>query len=341
MILKSRAKRIAPGAAAMVLFLMAFLGVRQERQRAENKPLENPTPAPVCVEVGFERLARIKKFPAEIHPWIAAEIRSGISGRVIEKFVQAEAEVKKGEPLLRLDETHARIAMDTELTRHTEASRSLVETGRLQKTGAVSEAAAEVALNEVRASRIRLDEAREVLARHTIRSPISGVLTSLQIQAGETVHPNQTLGVVSDIENLRIFLNVAGDDLAFFKPGEKLPLRLSDKSRKILRPEVLFVSPSPDPKTGLFKIEAVLNNKTLLVPANIQGTVEIEVEAFPEGPVVPQAAVRFSENGAIVLREENGRAVPAQVQIGAEIDGMVPVFDGLSAGERVFVGQTP
>ena len=341
MMLKSRAKRIAPGAAAMALFLMAFLGVRQERQRADNNPPKNPTPAPVSVEVGFERLARIKKFPAEIHPWIAAEIRSGIDGRVMEKFVQSETEVKKGDPLLRLDETPARIALDTELKRHTEASLSLVETERLQNNGAVSEAAAEVALDEVRASRVRLDEAREVLARHTIRAPISGVLTSLEIQAGETIHANQTLGVVSDIEKLRVFLNVAGDDLPFFQLGEKLPLRLSDETREILRPEVLFVPPSPDPKTGLFKIEAVLNNSALLVPSNIQGTVEIEVEAFPEGPVVPLAAVRFSENGTTVLREENGRAVPTQIQIGPEIDGMVPVFEGLSAGERVFVGETP
>ena len=325
----------------MALFLMAFLGVRQERQRADNNPPKNPTPAPVSVEVGFERLARIKKFPAEIHPWIAAEIRSGIDGRVMERFVQAGADVKKGDPLMRLDETHARIALDTELKRHTEASLALLETGRLQKTGAVSEAAAQVALDEVRASRVRLDQAREVLARHTIRVPISGVLTSLEIHAGETIQANQTIGGVSDIEKLRVFLNVAGDDLGLFPPGEKLPLRTSPKNHALLQPEVLFVSPTADPKTGLFKIEAVLNNKNRSLSAGIPGSIDIEIESFPEGPVVPKAAVRFSENGTTVLREENGKAIPVAVRIGPEIEGVVPVLEGLRAGERVFVGETP
>ena len=338
MILKSRAKRIAPGAAAVVLFLMAFLGVRHERQRAAPKPEENPAAAAVIVEVGFERLARVKKFPAVIEPWIAADVRSSVEGRVVDKFVESEAEVKKGDPLLRLEETHARIALETELARHTEASQALVETERLQKTGAIPDSAAEVALAEVRASRIRLDEAREVLAQHTIRSPISGVLPALKVQSGETVKPNQTLGVVSDIEKLRVFLHVPQTDLPMFKLGEKIPLRLLPEGRETLRPEVLFVSPSADSKTGLFKIEAVLNNKNHAVPADIQGIVEIETEVFPEGPVVPASAVHFSQNGTTLLREEKGKPVPVPVRLGPEIEGFYPVLKGLSAGERVFVG---
>ncbi|MFM8982093.1 MAG: efflux RND transporter periplasmic adaptor subunit, partial [Spartobacteria bacterium] len=282
--LKSRAKRIAPGAAAMALFLMAFLGVRHERQRAAPKPEPSPAPAPEIVEVGFERLSRVKKIPAVIEPWIAADVRSGVEGRVIEKLIEPGANVKKGDPLLRLDETRARLAMETELARHTEASRALVETQQLEKTGVVSEAAAEVALAEVRASRARLDEARAALAQHTVRSPISGVVTSLNAQAGETLPANQILGAVSDIEKLRVFLHVPISDLRFFQPGEKIPLQLSPAGRETLRPEVLFVSPGPERNTGLFKIEAILNNKNLALSSKIQGSVEIEVEVFPEGP---------------------------------------------------------
>lgn len=341
MMLKSRAKRIAPGAAAMALFLMAFLGVRHERQRAEPKAEESSPPAPVLVEVGYERLAKVKTFPADIQPWIRTEIRTSVAGRIIEKFANPGAAVKKGDPLLRLDETRARIALDNALARHTEASRALVETERLQKSGVVSETAADVALEEVRASRIRLDEAREVLARHTVRSPISGTLTSLEVPAGGVLEANQILGVVADLEKLRVFLNVPKADLGWFPPGEKLPLQTSPKNHASLRPEVLFVSPTADPKTGLFKIEAVLNNKNRSLSAGIPGSIEIEVASSPEGPVVPTEAVRFSENGTTVLREENGKAIPVAVRIGSEIEGMVPVLEGLRAGERVFVGETP
>lgn len=322
----------------MALFLMAFLGVRHERQRPAPQPESSPSASPEIVEVGFERLARVGKFPAVIEPWIAAEVRSGVEGRVIEKLVAPDAEVKKGDPLLRLDETRARLGLETELARHAEASRALVETERLKKTGVVSEAAAEIALAEVRASRARLDEAREVLARHTVRSPMSGVVTSLNVRAGETLAANQILGAVSDTEKLRVFFYAPQADLKFFPLGEKIPLQLESERRETLRPEVMFVSPTADPKTGLFKIEAVLNNKNHAVPAKIGGTVEIEAEVFPEGPVVSAGAVRFSGNATTLIRVEKGKPVPVPVRLGPEINGVYPVLEGLSAGERVFVG---
>ena len=339
MITTSRAKRIAPGAAALALFLMAFLGVRHERQRMAPKAAEVPSAAPLSVEVGYERLARVLEFPAEIRPWIDAEIRSTVAGLVLERLVEPGTRVKKGDPILKLEETKARNALDAAMARHTEASRSLVETERLSKTGAVGETALEAAWAEVRESRQQLDRAREVLAAHTVRSPISGIVTLLDVESGDSVEENQLAGEVSDLEKLRVFVNVPEAVLGFFKPGEKIPLRLSPSGRVLAGAEVQFRSSAPDPKTGRFKIEAILDNESRLVSSNTQGLVEIETEVFPEGPVVPAKAVRFSKNGTQVLLEEKGKAVPVPVKLGPEINGFLPVLEGLEAGERVFIGD--
>ena len=336
--LTSRAKRIAPGAAALLLFLMAFLGVRHERQRPAPTVDQEILPVPVSVEVGHDRLAQIKKYPAEIEAWIDAEIRCGVAGLVLEKLVEPGALVKKGDPLIRMDETSARNAADSELARHSEASGLLVETERLQKTGTVGPTAFEASLAEVRGSRGRLDRARELLARHTVRAPISGVLTILSAKAGDTVEFNQLIGVVADVEKLRVFIHVPLAEVVFFKPGERFLLRMG---RETHRPEILFVNPTANPQTGLIKIEAVLNNPNRDVSAKTPGTVEIETEAFPAGPVVPAQAVRFTANGTIVLREEKGNPVPIPVRVGSEIDGWYPVLEGLQAGERVFIEGLP
>jgi membrane fusion protein (multidrug efflux system) len=340
MMMTSRAKRIAPGAAALALFLMAFLGVRHERQRTAPKVEDMPELAPMSVEVGYEQLARVQQFPADIRPWIDVELRSP-AGLVLERLVEPGVPVKKGDPILKLEETHARNALDAALARHAETSRALVETERLKKSGAVGDTALEAALAEVRESRSRLDNAREVLARHTIRSPISGILSLLDVRSGEAVQENQLVGVVADVDKLRVFVNVPQLDLGFFRPGEKIPLRLLPAGRELAKPEVLFQSPAPDPQSGLFKIEAILDNKNHLLVGKTQGIVEIETQVFPEGPVVPAQAVRFSENGTQVHREEKGKPVPVPVKLGPEISGLYPVLQGLQAGERVFVSEAP
>ena len=67
----------------------------------------------------------------------------------------------------------------------------------------------------------------------------------------------------------------------------------------------------------------------------------METEVFAAGPVVPARAVRFTENGTIVLREEKGKPVPLPVRVGSEIDGWYPVLEGLQPGERVFIEGLP
>lgn len=296
MMLTDRAKRIAPGATALVLFLMAFLGVRHEPQRPAPTADQELPPSPISVEVGYERLARIKKYPAEIQPWIDAEIRCGVAGLVLERLVEPGAMVKKGDPLIRMDETRARNLADSELARHAEVSGLLVETERLQKTGAVGPTALEASLAEVRASRSRLDQAREILTRHTVRSPISGIVTILRAKSGDTVEQNELIGVVEDVEKLRIFIHVPQDQVGFFKLGEPFLLRVGSETH---RPEILFVHPAADPRTGRVKIEAVLNNPNRDISTKSPASVEMETEVFAAGPVVPARAVRLDRKSVV------------------------------------------
>ena len=148
----------------------------------------------------------------------------------------------------------------------------------------------------------------------------------------------ELIGVVADVEKLRVFIHVPQADVGFFKPGERFLLRMG---RETPRPEILFVHPAADPQTGRVKIEAGLNNPNRDISTKTPSSVEMETEVFAAGPVVPAGAVRFTENGTIVLREEKGKPVPLAVRVGSEIDGWYPVLEGLQSGERVFIEGLP
>jgi RND family efflux transporter MFP subunit len=338
-----RTKRIALGTVAIVLIVLTvllasnrYIAAQRERQRMETERKELVPAEPAAVEVLSEPLVRTRSFSADVRPWIQASVPAEVQGRVMETFVEAGQKVRKGDPLVKLDETRARIALDAVLARHTEASRLLIETERLQKSRVVSQTAYEAALAEVRVSRALLDEGRDTLARHTIRAPFSGVVNERLVDPGEAVNVNQPVARVVDLEKLRVYLHVSESDLPAFPPGKILSLHLGSGRHGTLKPEVLFTSRSADPGTRLFRVEAILDNAALAIPGGIQGTVETEVEEFPEGPVVPASAVRFSGNEATVRLEENP-AEPAPVRLGPEIGGRFPVLEGLKAGDRVLI----
>jgi membrane fusion protein (multidrug efflux system) len=342
--LHKRTKRIALGVAAVALLVLAvllasnrYISSQRERQRLETERKELKPPAPVSVEIASEPLTRMRTFTANLRPWIQADVPAEVQGRVLETFVEAGQKVKKGDPLVRLDDTRARIAHEAVLARHTEASRLLVEAERLQKSRVVSQTAYEAALAEVRVSRALLDEARDTLDRHTVRAPFSGVVNERLVDPGEAVNVNQPVARVVDLEKLRVYLHVGETDLSAFPSGKIIPVQLSSRRQGTLNAEVVFASRSADPSTRLFRIEAMLDNADLAVPGGIQGTVETEVEVFPDGPVVPAAAVRFSGNNATVMLDGREAAVQTPVRLGPEIDGRFPVLEGLKAGDKVLI----
>lgn len=332
------------GVLAIALLIVAvlassarYISSQRERQRHDLERKELEPPPPVSVEIKTESLQRFRKFTADIRPWIEADVPAQVSGRVIQTYVEAGSRVKIGDPLVRLDETRTKIALDLAQARHAETTRLLVETERLQKSQVASQTAYEASLAEARITRAQLDEARDTLTRHTIDAPFSGVVNERMVNVGDPVNVNQPVVRLVDLEKLRVYLSVTESDLDAFPTGKKLHLRLSSGRGGLLEPEVFFVSRSADPQTKLFKIEAILDNTDLELPGGLQGFVETDIQVFPSGPVVPASAVRFAGSDAIVTKDEGGKPAPIKIKVGPEIDGKFPVLEGLVAGERVFI----
>jgi RND family efflux transporter MFP subunit len=292
---------------------------------------------PMSVKVRAKPLYRQRQFPVEIRPWLQARVPAAIAGRVLEVNAKPGQAVNKDDPLLRLDDGTARIALDLAIARHMETSRLLVETERLLKTNAVPESAYEAALAQVRTSRLELDAARDHFENHTIRAPFTGTLDGIFVDVGDAVEPNQQVARVVDLGKLRAYMDVAESDLSAFRRGSQIPIRLKAFPDGGLSSRVEFVSRSADPGTGLFRIESILDNEKNQLPGGITGTAEVSVLAYPRGPVVPAEAVEFAVGDAVVFKERSGRAVPSLIEVGPEIDGFFPVFSGLSEGEKLVI----
>lgn len=342
--LHRRTKRAAIGflllgavCAAVLSGTARFVEAQREKRRSEVERKELVPPPPVPVAVESRPLERRRKFTADIRPWMRAQVPAEVAGRVERVFVEAGTPVKAGDPLVGLDTTRIGIAVDSAEVRSAEAERLLQEAGRLRQVNAISATAYEAAAAEARLAKSTLDEARDTLARHTVRAPFDGTVNARFVDVGDAVNVNQPAVEVVDLEKLRVGLLVSDTDLPAFKVGAKVPLQLASGHAGPFEPVVAFVGRSADPETRLFAVEAVLDNIQAGLPGGLQGFVEADVELFPEGPVVPAAAVRIAGADAVVLKETPDGPSPVKIRVGPEIDGMFPVLGGLRAGDRVFI----
>ncbi|MEM1422725.1 MAG: efflux RND transporter periplasmic adaptor subunit [Planctomycetota bacterium] len=175
-----------------------------------------------------------------------------------------------------LEERESRAAMADDAIREPEMRRLELRSER-------DRLAFELAMQEQRETELQLERARAVLDRYTIRAPASGVVTAVNVRAGELPEPGVPLVEIVDTSSLRIELGVPADVAAGLTIGDDARLTLGHSgSPTVLDGRVTFVSP-------LIEIGAGARDRGGL------RTVHVEARNTSSAPAGGLASVRFPD----------------------------------------------
>lgn len=320
---------------------------RYEEERASLKPRELFT-----VNVERRDRERIRRYSAQISPWIDARVGAEVAGRVVETLTDPGYRAHKGETLIRLDPVMARIelqsaeaAVEAARVQAKESERLLKEAQELSKRSVMARTELEAARSRAEASaadlrRLEAEQAQmtERLDRHEIKAPFDGIVRERFVDAGDVVGANEAVFSMVALDPLRVIFAVTESEVGGFKPGETVALEVDGMPGEIFRPVIRNVSRAADPQTRLFTIEAALSNPGQLLPGGTQGVVSATIDSLKDRLFVPTSAVRLAGQRALV-EKVNGEGIPelVEIEIGQEIDGTYPVLAGLSEGDRVVV----
>jgi RND family efflux transporter MFP subunit len=282
---------------------------------------------------------RERRYPAAVDPWLVADVPAEVSGRVSEVKVEPGSVVKKGDPLVLLDDEIAASDYRRAEAKLGELQRLLGEAEKLGESRVVSRTQVEAVRAEARQADAEEDAARARLEDHTIRAPFDGSVVERLVQIGEAVNVNQPVARMVDTSRLRVVFYVNERDVASFPPGARIELRLPADPGKVFGVPVVHVARASDEATRLFRVEGELPNADLALRGGLTGEATTKVGFYREALFIPTSCVRLEGAGAYVLRVGEGEGGPESVRIrvGEELDGFYPVLEGLSAGDRLLV----
>jgi len=106
--------------------------------------------------------------------------------------------------------------------------------------------AAEAARGKYEQAKAGLDEVQVYINDTNIKTPISGVVTTLNIDAGEMVSTGMNIATVSDLGNIWVEVAVDEDKLEGIKEGQTVDVRLSAVKDKTFKGEVTRINKKPD-----------------------------------------------------------------------------------------------
>jgi multidrug efflux system membrane fusion protein len=266
----------------------------------------------------------------------------GADGRM--RNLQDGDRVRRGQTLARLrqDEYRDQVADADASLRQAQAD--FERTAQLYENRSMSKADYDAAYARYTASRARQGQAAISLADATLRSPIDGVILKRSVEVGSLAGPSAPAFVVADTRIVKVVFGVPDVIVSGLKLGGKLTIQAEAMPGRTLDARITRISPSADPNSRVFEVEAALPNPDGRMKVGMLATLRL-AEGVPQAALyVPLASVirpaGDSTGYAVYVVQDSSGAATARVRrvrLGEVSGNQIAVRDGLKPGERVIV----
>lgn len=285
-----------------------------------------------------------------IQPERRADLRAEVGAVVLQVLKENGEPVRKGDVLLRLDETSIRDSVNSAEEATRAAEQSLAQAQRMyerQKTllasGMVSTQAqedAEIRRNnaqsDLAAARSRSVSARQQLTRTVVRAPFDGIVSERKVSNGDTAQVGKELIKVIDPSSMRFEGLVSADKIGVVKVGQPVLFRVNGYPGQSFSGKVKRVDPAANAVTRQVEVLVEFSEPAQPRVAGLYAEGRIESQTAVSLMVPPSAVVQAGDSN-YVWRVKGGALHKAALTIGArdERSGSWQVLSGLAAGDTV------
>jgi RND family efflux transporter MFP subunit len=266
----------------------------------------------------------------------SAAIHPTVDGEVVAVLFTADQRVRKGMPLVRLDDEHERLAVRLAEVALQEAKRQADRLKKLAPGGSVPVARLETALSELESATVRLQQAKANLADRTVTAPFDGMIGLTKIDVGDRVTDETMIATLDDRSTLLVEFVVPEEYAGKIKLGDALSVRPWMDQNRLMEGTISAVDSRIDQATRSLRVQARIPNPGEAIRPGTAFDVRMTFVGKPY-PRVREVAVSWSGDGAYLWRAKGGKAEKVFVKLVRREEGQILVDGPLAAGDLVVV----
>ncbi len=290
-----------------------------------------------------------------IQPERKADLRAEVSAVVLQVLKENGDPVKRGDVLVRLDETAIRDTVSSADEAVRAASQALDQANRqLERmktlrasgmTSAVGLDEAEVRRNtlqsELSAARSRSATARQQLSRTIVRAPFDGIVSERKVSAGDTATVGKELVKVIDPNSMRFQGRVSADSIAAVKMGQKVNFRVNGYGEQQFAGIIKRIDPAANAVTRQVEVVIEFADKAQPKVAGLYAEGRVDA-ASTDALMLPEAALVKAGDKAYTWRIKDKTLSQVNLVVGARDPrtGNFEIKQGLNAGDVVLRAPT-
>lgn len=267
----------------------------------------------------------------------------GMGGMVKAIYVKQGQQVRKGQLLLRLDNSVGQRQIEQLQTQLSYAKDIYQRQQNLWNQNIGTEVQLLTARNNVETIEMQIATAREQLAEANVYAQISGVADEVNIKVGETFSP-QTAAMtgirIVNTNDLKVVAAVPEHYLGRVGVGSNLLITLPEQNNDTLRSKVNVAGKVIDPNTRAFSVEARIPSGKKLKP-NQLAMIQIQDYFSSAAITIPVNTLQNDDKGKFVMvaAKENGKMIARKrpIQIGELYGDRLEVKAGLQTGDTLII----
>lgn len=261
--------------------------------------------------------------------------------RILEILVKPGDQVTKGQLVVKLQRDHsvevevqkARIAMEKDSLDYDRA-KTLYDKGVYPKVRLENaKSAYELSLANYQLQQNNLAYA---IQNSELKSPINGVVTSVNGAVGEIADPAQPILRIVNLNHMIAIIGIETEDINKVKEGQpadiSIPNLLDDRTFEGV---VSKLNREIDPATQLIHIWIQLQNPQQLLQPGMFAEARVVVQRDSTALVVPKSAVLKDNEGSYVYVIQTDTAKKVHVKTGISNDTLIQILSGIKRGEPV------
>ncbi|SHK38259.1 efflux RND transporter periplasmic adaptor subunit [Tepidibacter formicigenes] len=300
---------------------------------------------------------------AKVAPIEEASVVPKIPGKVAKINIEIGQKVNKGDVLFTLDKTDMLNVVKNAEAAYNMAVANLkireeqIENARtnyermkfLYEQGAISKQQfeqyelqasstnLEVAKAQVEQSRVALENAKSSLVDTTVTSPISGVITAVNINEGEMASSAMPAVSIANLDKVVIETDISEYLINKVKIGDSVDISIKSAGKENFKGKITALSPATSQGSMTYPIKIEIDNKNKLIKPGMFGEVSIVTEKKEKVITVPSEAVIVKEGNDVVFTVEDNKAHMKNVSLGIDNGEYVEIIKGVKEGETVVI----
>lgn len=224
-----------------------------------------------------------------------------------------------------------------------ERTKELYEQGAVSKTQyeqaqlAASNTSLEAVKAQYEQTKLGLQQALDSLTDTSVKSPITGIVSVVNIEEGEMASNASPAMTIIDMDKVYVEINVTENIINDLQLGQEVVVEMPAAYSSEVTGKIDRLSPAADARTQLYSVRIYIENNDHIIKPGMFAKIKLNTNVRENIIAVKSESVVQNNGKIVVYVVEDDKALEKEVEIGLDTGEYVEVVKGLNVGESIVI----